>query len=203
MKESERVRHAPWDARLASARQQTVSFYWIFTIRMRIHTLWRLLRRSSWSAAADSPKRSPMLRSAARLPSRAAAYRGHTLLAQKPTLVRVRCCASQSAPQPSVTVPPMPEGAEETPEEPPETPALVPREIMAELDRYIVGQSDAKKAVSVAMRNRWRRQQVAPPLRDDIMPKNILMVGPTGVGKTEVRARAHAWARLRRRAMSR
>ena len=66
---------------------------------------------------------------------------------------------------------------------------LKPREIMAELDRYIVGQSDAKKAVAVAMRNRWRRQQVASPLREDIMPKNILMIGPTGVGKTEVARR--------------
>merc|ERR1719201_1527227 len=57
------------------------------------------------------------------------------------------------------------------------------------LDRYIVGQPDAKRAVAVAMRNRWRRQRVPSPLKEDIMPKNILMVGPTGVGKTEVARR--------------
>jgi ATP-dependent HslUV protease ATP-binding subunit HslU len=66
---------------------------------------------------------------------------------------------------------------------------LTPREIVAELDRYIVGQDDAKRAVAVALRNRWRRQQVDESLRDEIVPKNILMIGPTGVGKTEIARR--------------
>ncbi len=66
---------------------------------------------------------------------------------------------------------------------------LTPREIVAELDRYIVGQDDAKKAVAIALRNRWRRQQVASSLRDEIVPKNILMIGPTGCGKTEIARR--------------
>ncbi len=66
---------------------------------------------------------------------------------------------------------------------------FTPREIVAELDRYIVGQQEAKKAVAIALRNRWRRQQVAEPLRDEIVPKNILMIGPTGCGKTEISRR--------------
>ncbi|HHQ49168.1 MAG TPA: ATP-dependent protease ATPase subunit HslU [Acidobacteria bacterium] len=66
---------------------------------------------------------------------------------------------------------------------------LTPREIVAELDRYIVGQTDAKKAVAVALRNRWRRQQLEPELREEIAPKNIIMIGPTGVGKTEIARR--------------
>ncbi len=64
-----------------------------------------------------------------------------------------------------------------------------PREIVSELDRYIVGQSDAKRAVAIALRNRWRRQRVEGPLSDEIQPKNILMIGPTGVGKTEISRR--------------
>ena len=64
--------------------------------------------------------------------------------------------------------------------------ALTPREIVAELDKYIVGQDAAKRAVAIALRNRWRRQQLAPELRDEIAPKNIIMIGPTGVGKTEL-----------------
>jgi len=64
-----------------------------------------------------------------------------------------------------------------------------PREIVSELDRYIVGQKDAKRAVAIALRNRWRRQQLEPDLRDEVMPKNILMIGPTGVGKTEIARR--------------
>ena len=64
-----------------------------------------------------------------------------------------------------------------------------PREIVSELDRYIVGQNDAKRAVAIALRNRWRRQQLAEALREEVMPKNILMIGPTGVGKTEIARR--------------
>ena len=67
--------------------------------------------------------------------------------------------------------------------------ALTPRVIVEELDRYIVGQNAAKRAVAIALRNRWRRQQVAPELRDEIAPKNIIMIGPTGVGKTEIARR--------------
>src|SRR5437588_1741566 len=67
--------------------------------------------------------------------------------------------------------------------------ALTPRAIVEELDRYIVGQRAAKRAVAIALRNRWRRQQVAEDLRDEIAPKNILMIGPTGVGKTEIARR--------------
>ena len=66
---------------------------------------------------------------------------------------------------------------------------LTPREIVSELDRFIIGQKDAKRAVAVAMRNRWRRQQLADDLRDEVYPKNILMIGPTGVGKTEISRR--------------
>ena len=67
--------------------------------------------------------------------------------------------------------------------------AFTPREIVSELDRYIVGQGEAKRAVAVALRNRWRRQQVSEELRDEIAPKNIIMIGPTGVGKTEIARR--------------
>ena len=66
---------------------------------------------------------------------------------------------------------------------------MTPQEIVHELDKYIVGQSRAKRAVAIALRNRWRRQQVAEPLRQEITPKNILMIGPTGVGKTEIARR--------------
>jgi len=66
---------------------------------------------------------------------------------------------------------------------------MTPREIVSELDRYIVGQHDAKRAVAIALRNRWRRQNVAPELREEIAPKNILMIGPTGIGKTEIARR--------------
>jgi len=68
-------------------------------------------------------------------------------------------------------------------------PAFTPREVVSELDRYIVGQDDAKRAVAIALRNRWRRQQVHDDLRDEIHPKNIIMIGPTGVGKTEIARR--------------
>jgi len=66
---------------------------------------------------------------------------------------------------------------------------FTPREIVSELDRYIIGQQKAKRSVAVALRNRWRRQQVAPELREEIAPKNIIMIGPTGVGKTEIARR--------------
>ncbi|MFK7867246.1 MAG: ATP-dependent protease ATPase subunit HslU [Alphaproteobacteria bacterium] len=66
---------------------------------------------------------------------------------------------------------------------------FTPREIVSELDRYIIGQNDAKKAVAVALRNRWRRQQLEPDMREEVMPKNILMIGPTGCGKTEIARR--------------
>ena len=67
--------------------------------------------------------------------------------------------------------------------------SLTPREIVSELDRFIIGQNDAKRAVAIALRNRWRRQQLAPEMREEVMPKNILMIGPTGVGKTEIARR--------------
>jgi ATP-dependent HslUV protease ATP-binding subunit HslU len=69
------------------------------------------------------------------------------------------------------------------------TPVMTPREIVSELDRYIVGQKDAKRAVALALRNRWRRQLVPEDLREEIAPKNIIMIGPTGVGKTEISRR--------------
>src|SRR4051812_26181016 len=64
-----------------------------------------------------------------------------------------------------------------------------PREIVSELDRFIVGQGDAKRAVAIALRNRWRRQQLTGSMREEVLPKNILMIGPTGVGKTEIARR--------------
>ncbi len=72
---------------------------------------------------------------------------------------------------------------------------LTPREIVSELDRFIIGQADAKRAVAVALRNRWRRRQLSDDLRDEVYPKNILMIGPTGVGKTEISRRLAKLAR--------
>lgn len=72
---------------------------------------------------------------------------------------------------------------------------LTPREIVSELDRFIIGQKDAKRAVAVALRNRWRRKQLADDIRDEVYPKNILMIGPTGVGKTEISRRLARLAR--------
>ncbi len=66
---------------------------------------------------------------------------------------------------------------------------FTPREIVSELDRYIIGQHDAKRAVAIALRNRWRRQQLTGQIREEVTPKNILMIGPTGVGKTEIARR--------------
>ncbi|MGH9598914.1 MAG: AAA family ATPase, partial [Terracidiphilus sp.] len=67
--------------------------------------------------------------------------------------------------------------------------SLTPRQIVQELDKHIIGQDAAKRAVAIALRNRWRRMQVQEPLRQEITPKNILMIGPTGVGKTEIARR--------------
>jgi ATP-dependent HslUV protease ATP-binding subunit HslU len=67
--------------------------------------------------------------------------------------------------------------------------SMTPSEIVSELDKHVVGQGKAKRAVAIALRNRWRRQQVGEPLRHEITPKNILMIGPTGVGKTEIARR--------------
>ncbi|MDQ6986742.1 MAG: AAA family ATPase, partial [Mariprofundaceae bacterium] len=72
---------------------------------------------------------------------------------------------------------------------------MTPREIESELDRYIIGQADAKRSVAIALRNRWRRKQVDSPMREEITPKNILMIGPTGVGKTEIARRLAKLAR--------
>jgi len=66
---------------------------------------------------------------------------------------------------------------------------LTPRKIVEELDKYIVGQKEAKRAVAIAIRNRWRRLQLSDELREEVMPKNIIMIGPTGVGKTEIARR--------------
>src|SRR6266849_5807909 len=74
------------------------------------------------------------------------------------------------------------------PSEPPAT-SFSPREIVSELDRFIVGQNDAKRAVAIALRNRWRRQQLPEAMREEVVPKNILMIGPTGCGKTEIARR--------------
>ena len=66
---------------------------------------------------------------------------------------------------------------------------LTPKKIVKELDKYIIGQMDAKKAVAIALRNRWRRQQTASPMREEIMPNNIILIGSTGIGKTEISRR--------------
>src|SRR5437667_4109347 len=82
-----------------------------------------------------------------------------------------------------------PAGAPEQQEQLPWLEELPPRKIVAELDRYIVGQEVAKKAVAIAVRNRWRRTQAPDDIRDEILPNNIIMIGPTGVGKTEIARR--------------
>ena len=64
-----------------------------------------------------------------------------------------------------------------------------PREIVSELDRFVIGQSQAKRAVAIALRNRWRRQELPEEIKEEVLPKNILMIGPTGVGKTEISRR--------------
>src|SRR6266498_971727 len=98
-------------------------------------------------------------------------------------------------PKAPVSRPPEPPTTSATPPNPPEAEAvpwleeMAPRRIVAELDRYIVGQEAAKKAVAIAVRNRWRRAQAPEEIRDEIMPNNIIMIGPTGVGKTEIARR--------------
>src|SRR6266540_2939245 len=98
-------------------------------------------------------------------------------------------------PKAPVSRPPEPPTTSTTPPNPPEAEAvpwleeMAPRRIVAELDRYIVGQEAAKKAVAIAVRNRWRRAQAPEEIRDEIMPNNIIMIGPTGVGKTEIARR--------------
>src|SRR5213079_906127 len=77
----------------------------------------------------------------------------------------------------------------ETVDETPHLDELTPREIVLELDKYVIGQADAKRAVAIALRNRIRRQKLEPEMADEVMPKNILMIGPTGVGKTELARR--------------
>ena len=71
----------------------------------------------------------------------------------------------------------------------PNVSSLSPREIVSELDRYVIGQNQAKRAVAIALRNRWRRQALTDEMKDEVLPKNILMIGPTGVGKTEISRR--------------
>ena len=66
---------------------------------------------------------------------------------------------------------------------------LTPRQIVEELDKYVIGQAKAKRAVAIALRTRWRRQRLSEDLRDEVIPKNIIMIGPTGVGKTEISRR--------------
>jgi Holliday junction resolvasome RuvABC ATP-dependent DNA helicase subunit len=73
---------------------------------------------------------------------------------------------------------------------------LKPIDIVAELDKYIIGQNEAKRSVAIALRNRWRRQQVPDSLKDEIAPKNIILIGPTGVGKTEIARRLSTAQRL-------
>jgi len=77
----------------------------------------------------------------------------------------------------------------ETVDEAPHLDELTPREIVRELDKYVIGQSGAKRAVAIALRNRIRRQKLTPELAEEVMPKNIIMMGPTGVGKTEIARR--------------
>ncbi|KAJ1635409.1 P-loop containing nucleoside triphosphate hydrolase protein [Pavlovales sp. CCMP2436] len=101
---------------------------------------------------------------------------------------RVRLLSSEATQRAAPALPILPEL--QLPEaEAEEDSALKPDEVVARLDRYIIGQAEAKKATAIAIRNRWRRLQVTGPMRDEITPKNILMIGPTGVGKTEIARR--------------
>ena len=100
---------------------------------------------------------------------------------------------SATTPASPPEAPESPESAQAATQPQDEAPAwlddLTPRQIVAELDKYIVGQADAKKAVAIALRNRWRRQRVDEDLREEILPNNLIMIGPTGVGKTEIARR--------------
>ena len=82
-----------------------------------------------------------------------------------------------------------PKGIKEVVEPSSNVSSLSPREIVSELDRYVIGQNQAKRAVAIALRNRWRRQALTNEMKDEVLPKNILMIGPTGVGKTEISRR--------------
>ncbi|MDP7476306.1 MAG: AAA family ATPase, partial [Candidatus Woesearchaeota archaeon] len=82
-----------------------------------------------------------------------------------------------------------PKGIKEKVEQSSNVTSLSPREIVSELDRYVIGQNQAKRAVAIALRNRWRRQALTSEMKDEVLPKNILMIGPTGVGKTEISRR--------------
>ena len=82
-----------------------------------------------------------------------------------------------------------PKGIKEKVEQSSNVTSLSPREIVSELDRYVIGQNQAKRAVAIALRNRWRRQALTGEMKDEVLPKNILMIGPTGVGKTEISRR--------------
>ncbi len=103
---------------------------------------------------------------------------------------------TKESPLPPAAAPSAPAAADETM---PWLEEMPPRKIVAELDRYIVGQDAAKKAVAIAVRNRWRRAQAPEAIRDEIMPNNIIMIGPTGVGKTEIARRRSRVRRPRRR----
>ena len=82
-----------------------------------------------------------------------------------------------------------PKGIKESVEQGANVTSLSPREIVSELDRFVIGQNQAKRAVAIALRNRWRRQALTDEMKDEVLPKNILMIGPTGVGKTEISRR--------------
>ena len=82
-----------------------------------------------------------------------------------------------------------PKGIKKSVEQNSNVTSLSPREIVSELDRFVIGQNKAKRAVAIALRNRWRRQALTGEMKDEVLPKNILMIGPTGVGKTEISRR--------------
>ena len=86
----------------------------------------------------------------------------------------------------------------ETVDESPHLDELTPREIVRELDKYVIGQGGAKRAVAIALRNRIRRQKLPPEMAEEVMPKNIIMIGPTGVGKTEIARRLAKLAKIGR-----
>jgi ATP-dependent HslUV protease ATP-binding subunit HslU len=137
-----------------------------------------LLSRSLCAALARAGAPSPALDLAPRALD--------ALRAAAPASLRGFAAAPAAAPAPA---PPAPAAAPPAEQPAASTSDLTPRQVVEMLDRYIVGQSAAKKAVANALRNRWRRHRVASPLREEIVPKNILMIGPTGCGKTEIARR--------------